>query len=550
MKTDAEDLRSFASHGDQAAFRRIVERHAPMVHGVAWRRMQNRGMAEDVTQNVFIVLARKARFIPHHELAGWLYRTAYMETLNASRKEAVQRSAIEHLTAMTHPPAPAPPEWTGISPHLDEVISQLPPADRQLVVMRYFEQRNYREICQTTGHSEPAVRKRMQRALDRLGVLLKRRGVTTSGTALGAVLTVQTLCTPPASAALIATVALNAMPATAGGVSLFTTLYLMTTQSALKTAAVALVLAAIPTAIYLGNRDAAPAAASSSAKSSTSAATDTASTSRTDSGFNPGLDGRDAPRKVRPDRPAAASGKQDEELTISAKNIFDHIEMAGMTQKDNTRLSNRLTRRLNLSSDQQAKLSAYLEQQSREKSEELKKMLSGEDIKISARSLAAGAAADVGFDANTSSSVASLQVAGLVGSSTDSALNDFLGSILTPEQQATNNAYVEEERQDAAHRVAQELVDDFSRYVDLTPAQKDQLYDQASHHSSTAGDDNASDPVEAAKQLLTPEQLAIYDAGKQEDQAGAPGIATGQTFIQTRSSGGIQTILSLPAGGK
>jgi len=87
MNTDAELLTRFASTGDEAAFRGIVERHAPMVRGVAWRRTQDRAVTDEITQTVFTILARKAASLRHSELAGWLHRTAFMETRNICRKE-------------------------------------------------------------------------------------------------------------------------------------------------------------------------------------------------------------------------------------------------------------------------------------------------------------------------------------------------------------------------------------------------------------------------------------------------------------------------------
>jgi uncharacterized protein (TIGR03435 family) len=69
---DFELLRQFAADGSQAgqdAFTALVERHLRLVHAAAWRQARDAHLAEEITQAVFILLARKAKTI----LTGWLY---------------------------------------------------------------------------------------------------------------------------------------------------------------------------------------------------------------------------------------------------------------------------------------------------------------------------------------------------------------------------------------------------------------------------------------------------------------------------------------------
>lgn len=250
---DSRDLRDYAGSGSESAFAQIVRRHASMVHGVALRGTGDRSVAEEVTQTVFTILARKASLISHQELAGWLHRTACAEARNAWRKEKRRRQAMARLSATAvDGTGNQDPLWREIRPHLDELVSGLSPADRQLVVMRYFSQLGYLEISRTTGRSQPAIRKQMERALDRLGRLLRSRGVNTSGAALALSLSSQTLAIPPAAAAAsISTAALATAPALGGSIALSHTFFLMTTQTILKTAGVTLLLAAMPAAWLL-----------------------------------------------------------------------------------------------------------------------------------------------------------------------------------------------------------------------------------------------------------------------------------------------------------
>jgi hypothetical protein len=92
-----------------------------------------------------------------------------------------------------------------VAPILDQVIGQLPEEDRTAVLLRFFEKRDFRSVGEALGSSEDAARMRVNRALGKLGVLLKERGFTISGTALGAALAAEAVTAAPVG--LAATVA-------------------------------------------------------------------------------------------------------------------------------------------------------------------------------------------------------------------------------------------------------------------------------------------------------------------------------------------------------
>ena len=78
MDDDAQLLRAYVHERAQEAFAELVGRHLRLVYGIALRRVGgDRGLAEDVCQEVFCDLARKARgLVGHPSLAGWLFRSA------------------------------------------------------------------------------------------------------------------------------------------------------------------------------------------------------------------------------------------------------------------------------------------------------------------------------------------------------------------------------------------------------------------------------------------------------------------------------------------
>ena len=73
---DAQLLKAYADSGDEAAFTELVGRYAGMVFGAAMRKTGDRQTSEEIAQNVFTILARKAaRLNAEPVLSGWLFRT-------------------------------------------------------------------------------------------------------------------------------------------------------------------------------------------------------------------------------------------------------------------------------------------------------------------------------------------------------------------------------------------------------------------------------------------------------------------------------------------
>src|SRR5882672_11550910 len=126
-------LREFARKGDQAAFAAIVRRHVNLVYGTALRKLEDPGAAEEVAQNVFAALARKAwRFAPDNSLPAWLYRTTLLEAEAWLRGE-LRRRRREQTAAELNTTMKNPDEQTALHalvPLLDEALLALHEKDR------------------------------------------------------------------------------------------------------------------------------------------------------------------------------------------------------------------------------------------------------------------------------------------------------------------------------------------------------------------------------------------------------------------------------------
>lgn len=226
MTPDFELLRHYAEERSQDAFAELVRRHLNFVYSVALRQLGGDAhRAKDVAQSVFTDLAKKARSIsPKVRLAGWLYRSAHFAAAKIVRTECrrqrreLEAQAMHELSSASSPGY----EWERLRPLIDETMQALDDDDREAVVLRIFEGRPFEEVGAMLDVSDTAARKRVARALDRLQSLLRKRGITSTGAALGLVLSSQAVVAAPAGlAASVTGVALSIAASSTAAVGLF-----------------------------------------------------------------------------------------------------------------------------------------------------------------------------------------------------------------------------------------------------------------------------------------------------------------------------------------
>lgn len=221
--TDLELLERYAQHGSREALEELVRRHVAWVHAVAVRRVREPGLADDVTQAVFLVLAQKPPRLRNESAFGaWLFRVACHACSRAIRTEA-RRRKHEKAFAMEHHESSeqmSQQEWDQLGPHLDEAVSSLSNEDREALLLRFYQQKNYSDVAKVMGVSEEAAKKRVHRAVARLREILTRRGVQVS--AIGILTTgLSTFTTPPATAATIQSALAATQGAAAGANALW-----------------------------------------------------------------------------------------------------------------------------------------------------------------------------------------------------------------------------------------------------------------------------------------------------------------------------------------
>ncbi|MCW1914072.1 sigma-70 family RNA polymerase sigma factor [Luteolibacter sp. GHJ8] len=183
-------LQRYQRDHSETAFRELVRLHSALVHGSALRLLGgDRAAAEDVTQEVFTLLARKAKGLDEASLPGWLYRQACRRASNHRRAEARRKHReLVSVQAMNSSESSSR-ERQAIADEIDDALFSLPGKDRDALVLRYFEDRDFRNVGALLGTTEEAARKRVDRALERLIGLLKLRGVNVGSAALGSTMT-------------------------------------------------------------------------------------------------------------------------------------------------------------------------------------------------------------------------------------------------------------------------------------------------------------------------------------------------------------------------
>ena len=195
---DHELLQAYAARKAEDAFQTLAERYMPLVYSAAMRQTGNRAAAEDVTQAVFLTLARKAGTISREVvLSGWLLRTTRYAAANArrleERRQHYEREGMQAHVQMSETDG----AWQRIAPMLDEAVDSLSGKDRDALVLRYFENMPLRSVADRLGVSEDGAQKRVSRAVEKLRRFFDRRGRVVAGSVLAGALSANAVQNAP-----------------------------------------------------------------------------------------------------------------------------------------------------------------------------------------------------------------------------------------------------------------------------------------------------------------------------------------------------------------
>ena len=161
---------------DREAFGQLYDASYPAVFRYCLRRLFVRGVAEDVTAEVFLSVASEMpRFggTTEEDFRRWLFRIATNEINAYVRQTKWRRVLLESaarsgaLTASMNSPRPTeiePLDW----PALYQAMLTLRPRDQAILVLRFFEQMSHEEIAGVLKERPGTVRVALNRALEKL----------------------------------------------------------------------------------------------------------------------------------------------------------------------------------------------------------------------------------------------------------------------------------------------------------------------------------------------------------------------------------------------
>ncbi|MCG8346226.1 MAG: sigma-70 family RNA polymerase sigma factor [Chloroflexales bacterium] len=178
--SDLASIVARAQAGDHAAFDAVYDRFADPLFRYLYARCGNTTLAEELTSELWVrVVERLPRFRfprdnPEAAFAGWLYRIAQNLVTDHYRRKA--NTDVTLAETISNRDA-APDEQVIASDKqraLHAAMEQLTPDQREVIMMRFIEERSHAEVAQLTGRSEGAVKVMQHRALEALARLMRR----------------------------------------------------------------------------------------------------------------------------------------------------------------------------------------------------------------------------------------------------------------------------------------------------------------------------------------------------------------------------------------
>jgi RNA polymerase sigma-70 factor (ECF subfamily) len=171
--------------GDRAAFAVLVRRHKTPIYNFVLRLVRNGPTAEDLVQDVFVKVVRKAETFKHEaRFTTWVYSIARNLCIDHLRKMSLRRHpsldqssgknpdgpTLGERIANTHPSSAADRRATStdIGERIIAAVEQLPNEQREVFLLRQLGKVPFKEIAKMTGVPENTVKSRMRYALERL----------------------------------------------------------------------------------------------------------------------------------------------------------------------------------------------------------------------------------------------------------------------------------------------------------------------------------------------------------------------------------------------
>ncbi|MDE2691757.1 MAG: sigma-70 family RNA polymerase sigma factor [Acidobacteriota bacterium] len=186
---DEAALVAEAIEGSELAFRTLVERYQRPVFSLVLRMVRDHGVAEDVTQEVFVkAWMALSRYDPRRRFASWLFKIASNAAIDQLRRKKLPTTPIETsdtdqlsiLDRIEDERSESPDTLVKrreLSAALEAAVAALRPEYRLVVLLRFREELPYRDIAEATGMPLGTVKTNLRRARREIEERLRQDGV-------------------------------------------------------------------------------------------------------------------------------------------------------------------------------------------------------------------------------------------------------------------------------------------------------------------------------------------------------------------------------------
>ena len=151
------------------ALERLLDGYEQKVYRMAVAMLKDAGRAEETTQDIFLKVWRA---LPSYDgraaPSTWLYAIARNTCLSVLRSEAYRRT-----TPLDDVSEPAAPWAAGVEVDWERLLARLPAAQREVITLYYFEERDIREVAARLGIAEGTVKSHLHRARHALAAMME-----------------------------------------------------------------------------------------------------------------------------------------------------------------------------------------------------------------------------------------------------------------------------------------------------------------------------------------------------------------------------------------
>ena len=178
MKTSDVDLIQRVLDGDENAFTMLVNKYQKWVHTLAWRRIGDFHIAEEITQDIFLKVYKRLSTLKHPDrFPGWLYVISTRRCIAWLRKkkfptkslDAMSTNKLEELCYTQYEAARGDAKAIECQRQLvKRLLQKLPESERTVVTLYYLAEMTSEEISTFLGVSPNTIRSRLHRARKRL----------------------------------------------------------------------------------------------------------------------------------------------------------------------------------------------------------------------------------------------------------------------------------------------------------------------------------------------------------------------------------------------